>query len=335
MEPDIGHPGGQLKERIDHGLDVLDGCQTHHRADIHPAILLFERDIAEPLVLDAVWDDDALFSIAPHLDLRPAGIIEQTADPERPPVDLLRKDIEEPDPSALERGHHPLCTNDFFLTFAGVDSMFRKKHRRMIQAAAQTGQQTAVAGGDRMVDIRFRHPARKQVEHRQQHRAHGMERIRISHIRILLQADIGEQLHKIPALQKRERVDAFFLKQTVQHIPIRAAQPYQFPQGGTLVCSKQDRLPLPVEAEGIIQKNLLHLFHVGRQLIHKLSPVLCFGTDDPEGELLLRHGLNIRVHPCGYAAVNIGIRPFQHQTDAHGHAPFFSIRTVSALALSR
>ena len=52
-------------------------------------------------------------------------------------------------------------------------------------------------------------------------------------------------------------MDAFFLKQTVQYIPIRAAQPYQFPQGGTLVCSKQDWLPLPVEAEGIIQKNFL------------------------------------------------------------------------------
>ena len=130
-------------------------------------------------------------------------------------------------------------------------------------------------------------------------------------------------------------MDTFFLKQTVQHIPIRAAQPYQFPQGGTLVCSKQDWLPLPVEAEGIIQKNFLHLFHVGRQLIHKFSSVLRFGPNDPEGKLLLRHGLNIRVHPCGYAAVNIGIRPFQHQTDAHGHAPFFSMRTVPALALSR
>ena len=205
----------------------------------------------------------------------------------------------------------------------------------MVQAAAQTGQQTAVAGGDSMVDIRFRNPARKQVEHRQQHRTHGMERIRIGHIRILPQADIGEQFHKIPALQKRERVDAFFLKQTVQHIPIRAVQPYQFPQGSLLVCGKQDRLPLPVEAEGIIQKNFLHLFHVGRQLIHKLSPVLCFGTDDPEGEFLPGHGLNKSVHPCGYAAVNIGIRPLQHQTDTHGHAPFFSMQTVSALALSR
>ena len=89
MEPDVGDPGGQFKERIDHGLDVLDGGQAHHCANIHPAILLFERDIAEPLILDAVWDNDALFSIAPHLDLRPAGIIEQAADPERPPVDLL------------------------------------------------------------------------------------------------------------------------------------------------------------------------------------------------------------------------------------------------------
>ena len=130
-------------------------------------------------------------------------------------------------------------------------------------------------------------------------------------------------------------MDAFFLKQTVQHIPIRAAQPYQLPQGGALVCGKQDRMLLTLETESIIQKNLLHLFHVGRQLIHKLSPVLRFGTDDPEGELLLRHSLNISVHPCGYAAVNIGIRPLQHQTDAHGHAPFFSMRTVSALALSR
>ena len=205
----------------------------------------------------------------------------------------------------------------------------------MVQAAAQTGQQTAVAGRDRMVDIRFRHPARKQIEHRQQHRAHGMERIRIGHIGILFHADVREQLHEVPALQKRERVDAFFLKQTVQHLPIRAAQPHQFPQGGALVCGKQDRLLLTVETEGIVQKNLLHLFHVGRQLIHKLSPVLRFGTDDPEGELLLRHSLNISVHPCGYAAVDIGVRPLQHQTDAHGHAPFFSMRTVSALALSR
>ena len=29
----------QLKEGIDHGLDVLDGRQTHHRANVHPAVI--------------------------------------------------------------------------------------------------------------------------------------------------------------------------------------------------------------------------------------------------------------------------------------------------------
>ena len=29
----------QLKEGIDHGLDVLDGRQAHHRANVHPAVI--------------------------------------------------------------------------------------------------------------------------------------------------------------------------------------------------------------------------------------------------------------------------------------------------------
>ena len=90
VETDVGYPGGQLKEGVDHGLDVLDGGQTHHSADVHPAVLFFQRDIAEPLVLDAVGDDDALGPIAAHLDLGAAGVVEQAADPERPPVNFFR-----------------------------------------------------------------------------------------------------------------------------------------------------------------------------------------------------------------------------------------------------
>lgn len=56
---------------------------------------------------------------------------------------------------------------------------------------------------------------------------------------------------------------AFFLKQTVQHIPIRAAQPYQLPQGGALVCGKQDRMLLTVETESIIQKTSSTSFTLG------------------------------------------------------------------------
>ena len=90
-----------------------------------------------------------------------------------------------------------------------------------------------------------------------------------------------------------------------------------------------------MEAEGIVQKNLLYFFHIGRQLVHKFSPVLRFGPDDPEGKFLLRHSLDIGMHPSRDTTVDIRIGAFQNQTDMHGHAPFFSIRTVSASALSR
>lgn len=49
---------------------------------------------------------------------------------------------------------------------------------------------------------------------------------------------------------------------------------------------KEDRLLLAMEAESVVQKDFLHLFHVGRQLIHELAPVFSLGPDDPEGELL-------------------------------------------------
>ena len=191
----------------------------------------------------------------------------------------------------------------------------------MVQAAAQAGQQAAVARGDGVVDIRFGHPAREQVEHRQQHGAHGVERVGIGHIGVLLEADIGEQLHEIPALQKGERVDAFLLEQSEQHVPVRVAQPHQLPQGGALGLMKKDRLLLAMEAEGVVQKDFLHLFHVGRQLIHELAPVFSLGPDDPEGELLPGHGLDIGVHPGGHAAMDIGVGALQHQTNAHGLTP--------------
>lgn len=116
-------------------------------------------------------------------------------------------------------------------------------------------------------------------------------------------------------------MDAFLLEQAEQHVPVRVAQPHQLPQGGALGLMKEGRLLLAVEAEGVVQKDFLHLFHVGRQLIHELAPVFSLGPDDPEGELLPGHGLDIGVHPGGHAAVDIGVGALQHQTNAHGLTP--------------
>lgn len=39
MQAHLGQALVQLKEGIDHGLNVLDGRQTHHRANVHPAVI--------------------------------------------------------------------------------------------------------------------------------------------------------------------------------------------------------------------------------------------------------------------------------------------------------
>ena len=39
VQAHLGQALVQLKEGIDHGLDVLDGRQAHHRANVHPAVI--------------------------------------------------------------------------------------------------------------------------------------------------------------------------------------------------------------------------------------------------------------------------------------------------------
>ena len=39
VQAHLGQALVQLKEGIDHSLDVLDGRQAHHRANVHPAVI--------------------------------------------------------------------------------------------------------------------------------------------------------------------------------------------------------------------------------------------------------------------------------------------------------
>ena len=124
----------QLKEGIDHGLDVLDGRQAHHRANIHPAVIGLYGNVLKAIELDAIGDDQAFVRIAAHVDLRLTGVMEQTGHAEGATVDLLRKQVEKADPAVLKRRHHPVGTNDFLLAFAGIDAMLGQQHRRMVNA---------------------------------------------------------------------------------------------------------------------------------------------------------------------------------------------------------
>lgn len=81
-----------------------------------------------------------------------------------------------------------------------------------------------------MVDLRFRHFAAHQVQHRQQHGAHSIESIRIGHIRIFFHADLREQVNEFTALQERQRMHASGVEQVEKHIPVWAAKIHQFAQ---------------------------------------------------------------------------------------------------------
>lgn len=81
-----------------------------------------------------------------------------------------------------------------------------------------------------MVDLRFRHFAAHQVQHRQQHGTHGMESVGVGHIRIFFHADLRKQVDEFTALQERQRMHASGVEQVEQHIPIRAAKIHQFAQ---------------------------------------------------------------------------------------------------------
>ena len=97
----------------------------------------------------------------------------------------------------------------------------------MGNARAQAGEQATVAGRDGMVHIGHRHLAAQQVEHRQQHGAHGVERIGKRRVGVLGQAHVAKDIYKCAALQKRERMHATALEDIEQHVPVRIGQRHQ------------------------------------------------------------------------------------------------------------
>ena len=76
----------------------------------------------------------------------------------------------------------------------------------------------------------------------------------------------------------------------------------------------------------------MDLSDVGGKLVDELVAVGRVRAYDPKDELMLRHRLDVAVHPGGHAAVNIGIAAFQDQADSHEEAPVLAIRTDAEVA---
>ena len=78
-----------------------------------------------------------------------------------------------------------------------------------------------------MVHIGHRYLAAQQIEHGQQHRAHGVECVGKGRVGVLCQAHVAEDVHKRSALQKRERMHATALEDIEQHVPVRIGERHQ------------------------------------------------------------------------------------------------------------
>ena len=217
-------------KRMNQGFHVFDRRHAHHRTDIDPTVVGLQGNIAKTFVLNAVGNNLAGVGGSTHTDLDKTGTTEQTSDTPCTLVDLFRKHIEEADPTRPERWRHPFGGNNFLLALTRINAMFRKQYRRMVDGTTQTSQQSAISGGNRMIDLRFWHFAAHQVQHRQQHGSHSMESVGIGHIRIFFHANLCEQVNEFTALQERQRMHAFGVEQVEQHIPVRAAKIHQFAQ---------------------------------------------------------------------------------------------------------
>ena len=74
-------------------------------------------------------------------------------------------------------------------------------------------------------------------------------------------------------------------------------------------------LPRRAQAQGVVQEHLVDFRHIARQLIFEFSLVLRLGADNPEHELVLRHSLDIFMHPAGHPAADIRVTAFQYHTN--------------------
>ena len=67
-------------KRMNQGFHVFDRRHAHHRTDINPTIVGFQRNIAETFVLNAVGNNLAGVGGSTHTYLDKTGTTEQTSD---------------------------------------------------------------------------------------------------------------------------------------------------------------------------------------------------------------------------------------------------------------
>ena len=102
------------------------------------------------------------------------------------------------------------------------------------------------------------------------------------------------------------------LEDIEQHVPIWIRERYQAAQRLALAVVEVDFLLLARKTQGVVQEHLVHLDDVTGQLVDKLAAVFGVSANHPQHELMLGHGRDVAMHPCGHSAVHIGVAALEY-----------------------
>ena len=196
----------QLEKGINHSLNIFDLCKPYDCPNIHPAILLFQGNSRQPVIINSIFDHSAFLQRTSHLNLGSHCICKKAGHPKCPLIDDIGQHIKKGNPLFLKGRNHPFGTNDFFLPFSCIDSMFCKKNIFFVYIASQAGQKTAISSTYGMIHICFRYLTSHKIQDRQQHGTHSMKGICKSYVRIFLPANFYKKIQKSLTFQKSHRI---------------------------------------------------------------------------------------------------------------------------------
>ena len=285
-------------------------------------------DMPEPFHADAIGHNPYLCRVAAQLLLNDSILLKKRHHHVRRAVGKLGNIIKILNPHGLEITLCPAALDDFRLPLPRINAVLRNQKRLFLHAGCQAADNAAVPCCHAVIHIRLRQGLMEKIKQRQQHGAHGPEKIRKGQVAVPAPVHLADNIKKIAAHKNRQGAADFALVlENLRHSPyINELFPHDQVIDAVSLRLGQNILlqgGRPT-AEDFIQKNLLNPRHICRKLVFILSPVLCLRPQGVDKELILRKALHQHLYPGRHAPHHIGIGAFHQQTYPHCCSPAHS-----------
>ena len=170
--------------------------------------------------MHTVYDHTKLFLIASQICLYTTSLLVQTRHHVCMDICTVGKIVEQSDPLLSKFRNDPTGPKQLLFTLARIDTMFCQNKRPVKFPFAKTSKNTTVSCRSGMIQVCLWNRSGHQIQFRQQHGAHRMEKIRKGNVGIRFQTDVLNDLQKLFTHQYGKRICFFSLKQFKKDIPV-------------------------------------------------------------------------------------------------------------------